>query len=557
MGNAATASNDTQGAATSARRYDAVIIGAGFAGMYAIHKLRKLGFSVLAIEAGTDVGGTWYWNRYPGARCDSESLEYSYSFSEELQQEWNWSERYATQPEILRYINHVADRFDLRRDIQFRTRVTSAAYDVKADTWTVRTDKGEAITAQFCIAAVGCLSMPRVPDYKGIHDFKGIHYHTGAWPKEGVDFTGKRVAVMGTGSTGIQAIPVIAKQAKHLVVLQRTPNFSLPARNGVLDPEVVKQAKAHYADIRHRARYTAGGNTYIGDWVGTQSALDVPEEERNAEYERRWQLGGAKMLVAYKDIAINEAANKTAADFVRNKIRQTVKDPKVAESLCPYDYPIGAKRICLDSGYFETYNRDNVALVDLKKTPITEFTANSVRTTAGEHEIDCIVFATGFDAITGTLLNIDFQGKGGLRLKDKWEAGPRAYLGLQTAGFPNLFLVTGPGSPSVLSTVMTSIEQHVDMITDCMEYMRERRMATIEPQPAAEDAWVDHVNEVANTMLHVKANSWYLGANIPGKPRVFMPYIGGVGTYRKKCEEIVANGYEGFTLGGAKKKAAA
>jgi len=537
--------------------FDAVIIGAGFAGMYAIHRLRKLGFRVVAIEAGSDVGGTWFWNRYPGARCDSESLEYSYSFSEELQQEWNWSERYATQPEILRYINHVADRFDLRRDIRFETRVTSAAWNEAANRWNIRTDKGDVVSAQFCIAAVGCLSMPRVPDYKGIHDFKGPHYHTGAWPKEGVDFTGKRVAVMGIGSTGIQAIPMIAKQAAHLVVLQRTPNFSLPARNGTLDPAVVKEIKSHYAQMRQRARYMPSGNTYIGDWMGTKSALEVSEEERNAEYEKRWQLGGAKMLVAYKDIATNEEANKTAADFVRNKIRQTVKDPQVAELLCPYDYPIGAKRICLDSGYFETYNRDNVTLVDLKKTPIAEFTPTGVRTSAAEYALDCIVFATGFDAITGTLLNVDFRGRKGQRLKDKWEAGPRAYLGVATAGFPNLFLVTGPGSPSVLSTVMTSIEQHVDLITDTMAYMRGKGLTLIEPQPAAEDAWVEHVNEVANSTLHVKANSWYLGANIPGKPRVFMPYIGGVGTYRKKCEEVVAKGYQGFNFAGSAQAAMA
>jgi len=537
--------------------FDAVIIGAGFAGMYAIHRLRKLGFRVVAIEAGSDVGGTWFWNRYPGARCDSESLEYSYSFSEELQQEWNWSERYATQPEILRYINHVADRFDLRRDIRFETRVTSAAWDEAANRWNIRTDKGDVVSAQFCIAAVGCLSMPRVPDYKGIHDFKGPHYHTGAWPKEGVDFTGKRVAVMGTGSTGIQAIPMIAKQAAHLVVLQRTPNFSLPARNGTLDPAVVKEIKSHYAQMRQRARYMPSGNTYIGDWMGTKSALEVSEEERNAEYEKRWQLGGAKMLVAYKDIATNEEANKTAADFVRNKIRQTVKDPQVAELLCPYDYPIGAKRICLDSGYFETYNRDNLTLVDLRKTPITEFTPTGVRTSAAEYALDCIVFATGFDAITGTLLNVDFRGRKGQRLKDKWEAGPRAYLGVATAGFPNLFLVTGPGSPSVLSTVMTSIEQHVDLITETMAYMRGKGLTLIEPQPAAEDAWVEHVNEVANSTLHVKANSWYLGANIPGKPRVFMPYIGGVGTYRKKCEEVVAKGYQGFSFAGSAQAAVA
>jgi cyclohexanone monooxygenase len=530
--------------------FDAVIIGAGFAGMYAIHRLRKLGFRVVAIEAGSDVGGTWFWNRYPGARCDSESVEYSYSFSEELQQEWNWSERYATQPEILRYINHVADRFDLRRDIRFETRVTSAAWDEAANRWDIHTDKGDVVTAQFCIAAVGCLSMPRVPDYKGIHDFKGIHYHTGAWPQEGVDFKGKRVAVMGTGSTGIQAIPVIAKQAAHLVVLQRTPNFSLPARNAPLDPAVVREVKANYPEIRKRARLYPSGNAYIGDWMGTQSALEVTSAEREAEYERRWQLGGAKMLVAYRDIATNEEANKTAADFVRNKIRQIVKNPQVAESLCPYDYPIGAKRICLDSGYFETYNRDNVTLVDLRKTPITEFTPSGVRTSAAEYALDCIVFATGFDAITGTLLNIDFRGWKGLPLKQKWEAGPRAYLGVATAGFPNLFLVTGPGSPSVLSTVTTSIEQHIEWITDCMAHMRERGLTLIEPQSPAEDAWVAHVNEVANATLHVKANSWYLGANIPGKPRVFMPYIGGVGTYRKKCEEIVAKGYQGFSFAG-------
>lgn len=540
--------------------FDAVVIGAGFAGLYTIQRLRKLGFSVRVFEAGSDVGGTWFWNRYPGARCDSESMEYSYSFSEELQQEWTWSERYAKQPEILRYINHVADRFDLRRDIRFNTRVTSAVLNETSGLWVIRTDNGknggEVVSARFCITATGCLSLPRVPDYKGIKDFKGIHYHTAAWPHEGVDFTGKRVAVMGTGSTGIQAIPVIAKQAKQLVVLQRTPNFSLPAQNGPLEAEEIQRVKSEYSELRKRARVAPSGNAYLGDWYGKTSALEATPEERQREYARRWEIGGGRLLVAYKDLGTNAEANDTAAEFVRNKIREIVKKPAVAEMLCPYSYPIGAKRICLDSGYFETYNRDNVTLVDIKKTPIVEFTPTGVRTSTAEYELDCIVFATGFDAITGPLLNIDIRGTHGTRLASKWEAGPRTYLGVATAGFPNFFMITGPGSPSVLSTVTTSIEQHVEWISDCMVHMREKGLTRIEAEPAAEDAWVEHVNELANKTLHVRANSWYLGANIPGKPRVFMPYIGGVGAYRKECEEVVAKGYEGFALQGGEGAAA-
>jgi len=534
--------------AAPAPDFDTVVIGAGFAGLYSIYKLRSLGFTFRVFERGDDVGGTWYWNRYPGARCDSESVEYSFSFSEEVQQEWTWSERYSGQPEILRYINHVADRFDLRREIQFNTTVTSAKYDEAKNCWEVRTDKGDEVTARFLITATGCLSVPQIPDYRGLSDFKGQKYHTGNWPKEGVDLKGKRVAVMGTGSTGIQAITAIAKEAGHLVVLQRTPNFSLPAQNALLKPEEIREVKATYAAIRKRARMSASGNVYLGDSMGKTSALDASPEEREREFERRWQIGGARLVVAYKDIGTDETANGTAAEFVRKKIRQIVKDPKVAESLCPTTYPIGAKRICLDSGYFETFNRDNVTLVDLKKTPIMEFTPTGFLTTEGEFQLDCVVFATGFDAITGPLLAMGIMGAGGRKLSEKWQAGPRTYLGLITAGFPNLFMITGPGSPGVLSTVTCSIEQHVEWIADCLTYMRDRGYTTIDTDLQTEDAWVNHVNDLADATLHVKANSWYLGANVPGKPRVFMPYIGGVGAYRKECEEIVADSYRGFNF---------
>ena len=524
---------------------DAVIVGAGFAGLYMLHRLRGLGLSARVYEAGGGVGGTWYWNRYPGARCDVESMDYSYSFSEELQQEWHWTERYAAQPEILRYANHVADRFDLHRDIQLETRVTSAVFDEAADRWTIETDRGDRVSAQFCIMATGCLSDAQVPEIPGLETFAGRWYHTGRWPHEGVDFTGRRVGIIGTGSSAIQSIPLIAKQAAHLFVFQRTPNFSMPAQNAPLDPGYERRVKGRYADFRREARESRIG--FVVDRSG-DSALAVPPEERRNEYERRWSRGGLGFSAAYADLLTDQDANDTAAEFFRAKIRSIVRDPAVAEALCPRDYPLGTKRLCVDTGYYATFNRDNVTLIDVRRAPIEAITPRGVRTREAEYDVDSIVFATGFDAMTGALLNIDIRGTGGLTLRDKWAAGPRTYLGLAVAGFPNLFTITGPGSPSVLSNMIVSIEQHVDWIADCLAHLREHGLRTIDATPEAQDAWVEHVNEVGHMTLYPLAPSWYMGANIPGKPRVFMPYIGGVGVYRQKCDEVAAKGYEGFTL---------
>ena len=527
------------------KRVDALIVGAGFGGMYMLQRLRGLGLSCQVIEAGTGVGGTWYWNRYPGARCDTESMQYSYSFSPELQQGWSWTERYAGQPEILSYANHVADRFDLRRDIRFETRVISAHFDERANRWTVTTDKGDRYSARHCIMATGCLSNARLPEIKGRDSFAGATYHTGHWPHEGVDFTGKRVGVIGTGSSAIQAIPVIAEAAKHLFVFQRTPNYSIPARNGPMTHDYEQSWKSDYEGRRARARTSRNG---ILANFNDQSALDVPETTRRRNYEARWVTGGTTFMASYNDLITSKAANDTAAEFVREQIRALVKDPKVAELLAPKDYPIGTKRICADTHYFETYNRDNVSLVDLRSAPIEEITASGIRTGEASYDLDAIVFATGFDAMTGTLLKIDIRGRQGVALRDKWEAGPRTYLGLMCADFPNMFMITGPGSPSVLSNMIVSIEQHVDWITDCLGHMGHRQMSVIEPTQKAEDDWVAHVNEVAGKTLYPSAASWYMGANIPGKPRVCLPYLGGVGRYRQHCEEIAAKGYEGFVL---------
>ncbi len=527
--------------------YDAVIVGAGFSGLYMLHKLRDdLGFSARVLEAGDGVGGTWYWNRYPGARCDSESYYYSYSFSEELQQEWEWSERYPEQPEIMRYLNYVADKFDLCRDIQFETRVTAARFDEEKNRWLVQTDGGERFSTRFFITAVGCLSAANIPNIKGLDSFEGEWYHTGAWPHEGVDFAGKKVGVVGTGSTGIQAIPVIAEQAAHLTVFQRTANYSIPARNAPMDPEFQKQVKASYDEIRRKQRESTNGHPFD---VGDKSPLDVPEEERQAMYEAAWEQGGLRFRATFNDLIFNKEANDTASDFIRSKIREIVRDPDVAEKLTPYDHPFASKRPPIDTDYFETYNRDNVTLVDVRTSPIKEITSNGIRTTDAEYELDAIVFATGFDALTGPLLNIDIRGKDGKSLKEKWADGPRMYLGLQTAGFPNMFTITGPGSPSVLTNMPTSIEHHVEWISDCIEYMRERDLDLIEATVDAEEAWVAHVNEAADrTLLPLAKSSWYLGANVPGKPRVFMPYAGGLATYIQECHDVAAKGYEGFAL---------
>jgi cyclohexanone monooxygenase len=526
-------------------RLDAVVVGAGFSGLYMLHRLRGLGLSARVLEAGDDVGGTWYWNRYPGARCDIESLDYSYSFSDELQQEWHWTERYATQPEILRYIAHVADRFDLRRDIQLNTRVLAAHFDEAERRWRIRTDGDDRFSARFCIMATGCLSAAQVPDLPGLAHFTGATYHTGQWPAAGVDFTGQRVGVIGTGSSAIQTIPIVARQAASLVIFQRTPTYSVPARNAPMDPETERRVKANYAEHRRQNRESRPG--YVVP-VNRYSALEATPETRQAEYEQRWQRGGLGLMSTFSDLLTCREANETVAEFLREKIRALVHDPAVAETLCPCDYPAGTKRLCVDTNYYATYNRDHVSLIDLRREPIDAITPGGLRTATREIELDSIVFATGYDAMTGALLKIDIRGRGGLRLADVWSAGPRSYLGLAVAGFPNLFTITGPGSPSVLSNMMVSIEQHVEWIADCLAHLVARKAGVIEATSEAEATWGVHCDDVAAGTLYPGANSWYTGANIAGKQRVFMPYVGGVGVYRRTCDRIAANGYEGFAI---------
>jgi cyclohexanone monooxygenase len=526
--------------------YEAVIVGAGFSGLYMLHRLRQQGVSARVYEAGDSVGGTWFWNRYPGARVDIESQEYSYSFSPELDAEWQWSERYAAQPELLAYLNHVADRFDLRGDIQLETRVTAAVYDEASRRWTVTTDRGDTVSARYCVMATGCLSVPKDGELPGAETFGGPSWHTGRWPKAGVDFTGKTVAVIGTGSSAIQSIPQIAAQATHVTVFQRTPNFSVPAHNGPIDPAVVADWAANREQYRKEARETGFGIRAVG--MGDLPAAAATPEERKAAYEERWRYGGFALLGAYNDLIVDLEANATAAQFVHEKIREIVKDPQTAEKLSPKTFPIGSKRLCVDTGYYATFNRDNVSLVDLGEEPIETITPTGVRTSARDYDVDAIVYAIGFDAMTGALDKIDIRGRGGARLKDAWSAGPRTYLGLLVAGFPNLFLVTGPGSPSVLCNMAVAIEQHVEWISDCIGWLNERQAGGIEATESAQDAWVAHVNEVAEGTVYPLANSWYLGANVPGKPRVFMPYIGGFPVYRDKCNAVAANGYEGCVV---------
>ena len=528
-----------------AERFDVVVVGAGFAGLYMLHRLRGLGLSALVLDAASDVGGTWYWNRYPGARCDVESMQYSYSFSDELQQDWRWSERYAGQPEILRYAAHVADRFDLRRDIRFGTRVVAAAFDDAAGLWRLDTEAGGTVEARFCVMATGCLSAGRVPDLPGLDGFAGQVLHTGQWPHEGVDLADKRVAVVGTGSSAIQCIPVIAETAAHLYVMQRTPNFSVPARNAPMTPEYEAEWKADYAARRRHARTLARGIIYE---FGAGAAKDAHPDVRQREYEGRWRSGGIGIMAAYTDLTRDADSNHTAAEFVRDQIRAAVHDPAVAAQLLPDDHPIGTKRICMDTGYYETFNRPNVTLVNLRREPLEAATTAGLRTAAREYAVDAVVFATGFDAMTGALLAMDIRGAGGVRLRDAWADGPAAYLGLAVAGFPNLFTVTGPGSPSVLSNMMLSIEQHVDWIAGCLGAMAVQGLHRIEATADAQADWVAHGSEVAQDTLYPQAASWYMGANIPGKPRVFMPYIGGVGAYRDKCDAVAAAGYAGFRL---------
>ena len=533
--------------ATEAGALDALIIGAGFCGLYALYSLReRLGLKVRLLEAAEGVGGTWWWNRYPGARCDSESHYYNFSFDKALEQEWEWGERYAAQPEVLRYLNHVADRFDLRRDITFGARVTTAEYDGAANLWRATTQAGERISARFLVTAVGSISAANVPSIPGLETFEGAWYHTALWPHEGVDFAGKRVGLVGTGSTGVQATPVIAERAVHLTVFQRTANYSVPARNGPIDPDFQRQIKADYEAVRRQARATANGHPFE---IPQRSALEVTPEEREAIYEAAWAHGGLRFRATFNDLLTSKAANDTAAEFLRAKIAAVVKDPATAEALTPRDHPYAGKRPPIDTGYFEAFNRDNVSLVDLKKTPIEAITPTGIRTTAGEYPLDIIVFATGFDALTGALLKIDIRGEDGIALREVWADGPRTYLGLQVAGFPNLFTLTGPQSPSVLCNLPVPIEQHVEWITDCIARMRAHGLDRIEPTPEAVERWGEAVQASAEaTLFPQAASSWYFGANVAGKPRAFLPYAGGMARYRAICDEVAAKGYEGFVI---------
>ena len=524
---------------------DGVVVGAGFAGLYMLHRLRSMGCSAIVVESADDVGGTWYWNRYPGARCDIMTVDYSYSWDPELEAEWQWSEKYATQPEILRYLQHVADKHDLRRDIRFSTRVDSAIWDEETSRWRVRTSAGE-ISCRYFIMASGCLSVPKAPDVPGVEKFQGELYSTSRWPHEGVDFTGKRVAVIGTGSSGVQSIPLIGAQASQLTVFQRTPNFSRPAKNGPVPQERIDRYLGDRAAYREAARWSRIG---VPRQLLEKGAMQVSEDERQAVYERMWESGDLVPPV-FPDLFTSAESNETLCDFLRDKIRSIVNDPLTAEALCPKDHFYGTKRPCLDTNYYETFNLPHVSLVDLRTTPITSIKATGIDTTTSSFEFDAIVFATGFDAMTGAIVAVDIRGRDGITLAGKWAEGPRTYLGLMTAGFPNFFMITGPGSPSVLSNMAVSIEQHVEWVSDCVGQMREQNLNAIVPTSTAEAGWVQHVNDFADMTLYPRAKSWYMGANVPGKPRVFLPYVGGVDLYRKTCDEVVRRGYLGFAFEG-------
>ena len=548
---------DDNGSAPGSGDIDVVVVGAGFAGLYMLKRLRDAGFRTLVVEAADDVGGTWYWNRYPGARCDIQSIDYSYSFDPELDEEWEWSERYATQPEILRYVAHVADKHDLRRDIRFGTKVTSAEWEDDARRWTVHTESvagGERTTirCRWYVMATGCLSVPKEPDIAGIDRFAGPVYATSRWPHEGVDFTGMRVGVIGTGSSGIQSIPIIARQASELTVFQRTPNFSFPAHNGPVPDDKREAIRTRRDEYREEARWSGIG---VPAEPPTEGAFQISDAERNRRFEHIWERGELVAIGgAVNDWLVNPASNELLAEFVRDKIRGIVDDPATADLLCPTDHPLGAKRPCLDTDYYATFNLPHVRLVDLRATPIESVTETGIETGGaggGESfDFDAIVLATGFDAMTGAIVNVDITGRDGRTIAEKWDHGPRTYLGLMSEGFPNLFLITGPGSPSVLSNMMVSIEQHVDWITDALEHLRDGGLDVIEPTELAEAAWVQHVNDRAGITLYPHANSWYMGANVPGKPRVFLPYVGGVGRYRQVCDDVVEQGYLGFSRSG-------
>ena len=524
--------------------FDAVVVGAGFAGLYMLHQLREIGLRVRVLERGGGVGGTWYWNRYPGARCDTDSVEYSYQFSDSLQQEWRWTERFATQPEILRYLEHVADCFDLRRDIQFGTTVSEALFDERAGCWRIATDDGARLSATYCIMATGCLSAVNRPEFEGLDRFAGEWYHTGAWPHEGVSFAGKRVGIVGTGSSAIQSIPLIAAEARHLTVFQRQANYTIPARNAPLDAASYAEIRARYGALRQQAKETPTGCWWE---VNAAAADEMSAEERERELETRWQVGGLRMYGVFKDVLVNDEANDIAAGFIRRKIHAQVRDPQVAALLSPQSF-VGCKRICLDTDYYATFNRSNVTLVDISDAPVQEITRTGLRTGGTEYALDTIVFAIGFDAMTGPLLRIDIRGRGGRTLKAKWADGPRTYLGLMVEGFPNLFTITGPTSPSVLTNMVPAIEQHAEWIADCIAHAQARGLPCIEATAAGENDWIAHHEEVAGGTLFPACNSWYVGANVDGKPRRVMPYTGGFPDYVKKCDAVAASGYEELSL---------
>ncbi len=534
---------------TDPGQVDAVVVGAGFSGLYMLHRLRRLGLSVKVFDSAGDVGGTWYWNRYPGARCDIPTTDYTYSFDPDLEKEWAWSEKYATQPEILDYLRFVADRHGLRSDIEFCTTVISACWDEQDKQWTITTDRGTQVRCRHYIMASGCLSMPKSADIDGASRFTGQVYFTSRWPHEGADFTGQRVAVIGTGSSGIQSIPLIARQASQLTVFQRTPNFSIPAHNGPAPADRLKQLAEDRDEYRHAARWSRGGIPIeLTDVLGVTAS----EQLRRQRFEAAWEQGELfGILGVFADQGVNPASNDIVAEMIREKIRSAVEDADTAEALCPKDHYFGTKRPCLDTGYFETFNLPHVRLVDLRKQPITGITENGIDTADESFDFDAIVFATGFDAMTGAVVAVDVTGRGGLTLKEKWAAGPSTYLGLMTTGFPNFFMITGPGSPSVLSNMTVSIEQHVDWVADCLKDMRAEGFETIEPTALAESGWDQHVRDCAAITLHPTANSWYMGANVPGKPRMLFPYIGGVSAYRLACDDVVSQGYLGFRMTGA------
>src|SRR5258705_11621747 len=532
------------------QQVDVAVVGAGFAGLYLLHRLRKAGFSAVVIEEAGDGGGTWYWNRYPGARCDIQTIDYSYTFDSELDRAWTWSEKYATQPEILRYFGFVADRYDLRRDIRFGTKVKAANWDDTNERWQLVTDNGASISCRYYIMATGCLSTPKPPEIDGVKDFKGAVYFTGRWPHDGVNLAGKRVAVIGTGSSGIQSIPLIAEQAAHLTVFQRTASFALPAHNGPTPDDRKTYFEADRAAYREQARWSLAGVPYPHE---TAVSWQLSDAERRERFEKAWAAGDLVHILTqlWADQGVDVDGNALIGKLIHEKIRAVVKDGETAAALSPHDHPFGSKRPCLDTNYYATYNRPNVTLVNLRQEPIKSITASGITTGERTFDVDVIVFATGFDAMTGAIMAVHpITGRDGKSLSEVWANGPQTYLGLTVAGFPNLFMITGPGSPSVLSKMAVSIEQHDDWTVDRLIAMREAGFTAIEATETAQAGWAQHMADCATLTLHRLANTWYTGANVPGKAQGVMPYTGGVGPYRSICNDVVSRGMLGFRLTG-------